>query len=456
MIMRTLKYILLTVVFAFFAVSCEDGYNDDIDESKTDYVSNDPLHPATDLDNWLMENFTYPYNIEVKYRWDASEGDIFRTLVPPKVSQIQPVMDVVKDVWIDPYGELAGGTFIKTFCPKQFLLIGSARYNIDGTFTLGTAEGGRKVVLYVVNEFVASERPALENMMHIVHHEFAHILNQKVPYPAAFREVTAGTYTGDWRFFSVGQARVSGFITNYAMASPDEDFAEMVATMLMQGKDGYEAILECQATQASRETLRKKEQLVLQYYRDAFDIDFYALQAKVQEALNTIAPPPPPPVELPPLFDQWGFGMEKTAVRFDLSTMNEPAEFAGRYHHDNTVMHDAGLALDYNFKLYFTSPDELTLRVYYYELASEPRVYREANFYYWMERPDNGTVNLYLTYGDDNALYLANDLNAGAVAGFFGNRNFQIDWLQSCTGQVYVGFWPTDDPENYCFGVLEN
>jgi substrate import-associated zinc metallohydrolase lipoprotein len=455
LIMHYKKYIFSALVFVFL-ISCEDSYNDAVDPSKTDYVTNDGNHPPTELDSWLLENFTHPFNIEVKYRWDASEGDVYRTLVPPKVAQVQPVMEVVKNVWIDPYGSVAGGTFVKTYCPKQFLLIGSARYNLDGTFTLGTAEGGRKVVLYVVNEFVPSDRSAVKSMMHIVHHEFGHILNQKVSYPSAFREVTPGGYTSDWRFSSLGQARAKGFITNYAMSSPDEDFVEMVATMLIEGKEGYEAILECETSPAGLQILRKKEQLVIQYYKEAFNIDFYSLQTKVQEAIDQIAPPDDGPEELPPLFDQWGFGKEKTTVRFDLSVLNEPFQFVARYNQDNAILHNAGLALDSDFKLYFTDENQLALRLYYYDLSDEDKVYQQANFYYFLQREPDGSVTMFLDYGDENALYLNNVLKAGALNSFFGNRTFNIEWLQSCTGQVYVAFYPKDSPENYSFGMLEN
>ncbi|HYG19671.1 MAG TPA: putative zinc-binding metallopeptidase [Ohtaekwangia sp.] len=453
--MRHTTPILLTIFLGSFAISCEDSYNDAVDPSKTDYVTNDEQHPRTALDTWLLDNFTYPYNIEVKYKWDASEGDMFRTLVPPKVSQVEPLMDVVKKAWIDPYADLAGGAFIKTYCPKQFLLIGSARYNLDGTFTLGTAEGGRKVVLYVVNQFVPQDRSALKTMMHIVHHEFGHILNQKVSYPSAFREITPGAYTSDWRFRSVAEARASGFITNYAMASPDEDFVEMVATMLMEGKDGYESILTCDAGPAARQILQRKEALVIQYFRESFNIDFHALQAKVQEAIDAIAPPDEDPETLPPLMDVFGYGKENTAVRFDLSMLNEPAEFVARYAQDNTILHNAGIGLDYNFKIFFTAENEMALRVYYYNLADDERIYQQANFYYFLEWTGDGKVMMSLGFGDDNAVYLS-DLQATALAAFFADRSFEIDWLQTCTGQVYVAFYPQDAPENYCFGMLEN
>jgi hypothetical protein len=73
-----------------------------------------------------------------------------------------------------------------------------------------------------------------------------------------------------------------------------------------------------------------------------------------------------------------------------------------------------------------------------------------------VERKDDGSVTLYLSYGDENAQYLNNDLKAGALPAFFGNRTFNIEWLQTCTEQVYVGFYPKDSPQNYSFGMLEN
>lgn len=452
--MRSISYNAVIFVVFFLLGSCDDGYNDVVDPSDTDYVTNDPDSVRSDLDRWLLDSFTYPYNIEIKYRWDASEGDIYRTLVPPKVTQIQPVMEVVKQVWIDPYADLAGATFIRTFCPKQFLLIGSAHYNLDGTFTLGTAEGGRKVVLYVVNDFQSSSRSAIKSMMHIVHHEFGHILNQKVSYPPSFREITTGGYSSDWKFNSIGDARANGFITNYAMASPDEDFVEMIATMLMEGKDGYEAIIECQTNAVSRELLRKKEELVVQYFKDSFKVDFYALQTRVQEAVDQLAPPDDP-VERPKLNDVWGFEKEKSTLRFDMSAYNQSVEFTGRFFQDRNRMYNAGYALDFNFKLFYTTESDLTLRVYYYELADESKTFQQANFHFFKEQIDDDSFILYSSYADENGEFLTNELKAGALPGYFDNRVFRPDWLPTCGNDVFAALFPKDSPENFCYGILE-
>ncbi len=85
--------------------------------------------PKTALDTWLYDTFTKPYNIAVKYRWDGTEQDPNFTLVPPKVEQVKPLMEMVNTAWVQPYVDLMGANFIRTYAPKNYVLIGSVRYN---------------------------------------------------------------------------------------------------------------------------------------------------------------------------------------------------------------------------------------------------------------------------------------------------------------------------------------
>jgi substrate import-associated zinc metallohydrolase lipoprotein len=97
-------------------------------------------------------------------------------------------MDVVKKVWIETYNQVAEPDFIKKYCPKQFVLVGSANYNYDGSMTIGTAEGGRKVVLFVVNDFDAADNGNIKQLIHTVQHEFGHILHQNIAYQPEFKD----------------------------------------------------------------------------------------------------------------------------------------------------------------------------------------------------------------------------------------------------------------------------
>ena len=238
------------------------------------------------IDTWLETNFTKPYNIEVKYRWDANELPN-KILVPPLVSKVQPVMEGVKAIWIDPYEAEAGSDFIKKFCPKQYVLVGSANWNTDGTIVLGTAEGGKKVVLYQINEFDKKDVAGVKQMLHTIHHEFGHILQQNISTPLAYRRITPGSYTSNWYNVSDAQALSLGYITPYSMLNSDEDFVEILSTMLVEGKTAYDARVNANPSVAGKAALRQKGQIVIDYLKTAYNIDFTRLQTRTQAAIAT-------------------------------------------------------------------------------------------------------------------------------------------------------------------------
>ena len=244
---------------------------------------------ATALDNWLNTNFLTPYNIEIKYRWDPYEVDFDKTLVPPKESQVQPAMETVRDIWIKPYEKVGGADFMKINTPKQFYLVGSPSYNGDGTITLGTAEGGKKIVLFIINDFTKSNTAAVTEMIHVIEHEFTHILNQKIPYNPLFNTVTKADYTANWNIFTAADAKALGFISQYSRSNPLDDFAEMTSLMLTMGNSGYNAYVAGMTTAAAAK-IRLKEQYVVDYFKTAYNIDFYALQREVTAAIDANAP----------------------------------------------------------------------------------------------------------------------------------------------------------------------
>lgn len=238
------------------------------------------------IDYWLLENFVTPYNIEVKYRFDRYELALNRTLVPPSEEKIIPVMETIKQTWIEPYNLVAGPNFIKKLSPKQFVLVGSPQFNPNGTITLGTAEGGRKIVLYVINDFDKNDQEEVKQMLHTIHHEFAHILHQAVMYPEEYRRITS-TYTASWNDYSLEDARSRGFITQYARASPDEDFVEMISMMLIEGRAGFNAIVNSTPAEV-QPLLRRKEQFVVRYFQETWNIDIYTLQANTEAAIKAL------------------------------------------------------------------------------------------------------------------------------------------------------------------------
>ncbi|HSC37723.1 MAG TPA: putative zinc-binding metallopeptidase [Chitinophagaceae bacterium] len=253
----------------------------------------------TAIDQWIYDTLTVPYNVSAKYRWDQFELELNKNLTPPSEAKIIPTLSAVKKVWIDTYVAEAGSNFMKQLIPKFFVLVGSASWNTDGTITLGTAEGGRKIVLYVLNNFrvkgmpgyVLSDSVNIKQMFHTIEHEFGHILHQTVLYPASFKTITAGFYTANWNNVSDAAANREGYVTAYAMSAPDEDFVEMISMMLTEGRAGFDRIVNSipagttpdgvtQAQAVAR--LRSKEATVVGYFKNVWNIDFYSLQTRVR------------------------------------------------------------------------------------------------------------------------------------------------------------------------------
>lgn len=294
-----LSYLCIALLFLACKKSENLGSVDDIPGLGGDTWDKGPI------DNWVYTNLTKPFNISVKYKWDQFELELNKNLVPPREEKIVPVMEAVKKVWIDTYIAEAGEVFMKTYCPKFFVLCGSASWNTDGTITLGTAEGGRKIVLYVLNDFRTKSMPdyrpsdsmGIKQMFHTIEHEFGHILHQNVLYPDDYKRITPGFYTANWNNVSDNAARRDGFVTAYAMSAPDEDFVEMISMMLTEGKAGFEKIVnsipagtsENGITQAdAKAKLRKKEAMVVAYFKDVWGMDFYRLQSRVRAAVDSL------------------------------------------------------------------------------------------------------------------------------------------------------------------------
>ncbi len=259
------------------------------------------------IDKWILDTLTVPYNIAVKFKWDQGElqADFNRVLVPPKEEKIIPLMGAIKKAWINPYITEAGLLFFKNISPKFFVLVGSPAY-VRGAVKLGTAEGGRKVTLYDVNDFrikgmpgyVLSDTDNVKQVFNTIHHEYAHILDQNIKVPIEFSQSSASSYTSDWLNVFPDEAKNEGFISQYAISAKGEDWAEMVSLMIVEGKawfDQYVNSINYTGTTPNGTTaavakarLRQKEAVVVSYFKQSWNIDFRSLQARSKTAINAL------------------------------------------------------------------------------------------------------------------------------------------------------------------------
>lgn len=159
----------------------------------------DPKVELNAFDKWLQENLVTPYNIELKYTLEDNETSMSYHLAPADKQKSIQLAHLIQYLCFEPYDEVTGSTtFIRSLFPKVVQLVGSPAYNVNGSRILGSAEGGRKMTLYTVNQLnVRDVADMNENFFHTMHHEFGHIQNQTKRFSEAFDKVTPRGYTGD-------------------------------------------------------------------------------------------------------------------------------------------------------------------------------------------------------------------------------------------------------------------
>lgn len=388
------------------------------------------------IDLWLYENMTKPYNIEVKYRWDPWEVDLSKTLVPPDESKVIDAMSVVKQIWINPYNAETGSeTFIKRYAPKYFVLIGSPQYDFNNNEILATAEGGNRIVMFVVNRFDRNNISELRMMLHTIQHEFAHILHQNIMYPQEYKTITPG-YTSTWFNFTDRQAQSMGYITAYSMDNPDDDFVEMVATMLIEGRARFNELVDAQNATAQA-AIRRKEQIVVDYFKKAWNIDFYSLQTRTQQALASIATPQAAPFYLG--FDKvYTTGLFSTDPSLGNGFLPASSGFTSLYNNASTSLQSAyGVFIDY-LEVKFETANVLSVKIHLSNgTATDESVY---SFSYTKD-----ANNIYdFTYITADQIGTAIKTNVQPLLDYFNNNTFKVDWFIDPNLTIYprVTFTP--------------
>ena len=272
----------------------------------------DPLDPEsvivadkveyTPFDYWLEANFVNTYNIDFKYRYEDIQSDFNYYTVPARYENSIILAHLVKYLCLEAYDEAGGIEFTRANFPKMIYCIGDWEYRNNGTYILGTAEGGHKILLAGVNylsSYVDSPSDLNHYYFKTIHHEFTHILNQTKDMPTAFQFVTGTGYVADeWSTENFDSGYLGrGFISSYAQHSHGEDFAEMLSIYVCYPQSQWDAWMEQAAQEAiDNETgvdpvnlIDQKLGLVKKYMEDSWGINLDDLRNAVQTRQANIA-----------------------------------------------------------------------------------------------------------------------------------------------------------------------
>ena len=309
---KNILYMAFGMVAALLALTaCSE---DELDPESVITIDKQ-IATENDLDRWLDANFLAPYNIQIKYRYEDNESNMSYYEVPSRIEDATALAHILKYCCLEAYDAAVGIDFTRRQFPKLFFFTGEWRYSNNGSFTLGTAEGGKKVFLmgtrYLTpilqgksgsGDFTFEHgKDIIKNLnkyyLKTIHHEFTHILNQTQPYSTTYKLITADGYVADTWNSSPNNAGYlgRGFISAYSQKEDREDFAEIMAMYVTNTVEQWEAWMQ-QAEEeteegkpSGRELIEQKLGVVRDYMLKSWDIDMDVLRAEILRRQDDIA-----------------------------------------------------------------------------------------------------------------------------------------------------------------------
>lgn len=296
-ILSVLPLLALTLGFT----SCDDD-----NAIKSESIITADAYKQNEFDKWLELNYILPYNIQFKYRYEEIESDFNYYTVPADMENSIIMAHLVKYLCIEAYNEVAGVHFTRRYFPKEFFLIGEFEYQNNGTMILGTAEGGRKILLAGINNLLKytenlTNSEALNHYyIKTIHHKFTHILNQVRNYPTSYKEVSGSKYVNDsWSEKPFNTAYLErGFISAYSQKEAGEDIAEMLSEYVTHSPEWWEKQMKAadalwkddpDQTVKGRVLIEQKLDILRGYLFDVFGMDIDDIRDAVNRRQNDVA-----------------------------------------------------------------------------------------------------------------------------------------------------------------------
>ena len=251
---------------------------------------------ASELDNYIEQNFTEEYNMAVRYKFVDQYVDLGQRVTPPSLEAVRPMLDFIDYFWIEPYLEVPNGeAFFRRFVPAEIIFLGGLIYNGDGTVTLGTADAGARITFTNVNAIDVTDVNWRTIQLQTVYHEFAHSVHQNFKLPNSFETISPTGYTsaGAWFNLTDEEALQRGFVSPYATVDPNEDFAETVAFYIFD-PDFEEKFItlkdncitaDCENDNAGKSMILEKISSIRSHYEKVTGVNLDLVRASVQSRL---------------------------------------------------------------------------------------------------------------------------------------------------------------------------
>ena len=285
------------------------------DDANTNYVA--PSNPdiSSVNDQYLYDNsgesLFEVYGTATRWRWNDNFIDPTERATPIDADLVIPATKLVEYLWAGPYAATGADAskFVKDLFPAELVYMGSFIFNDDGTMKLGFAEGGARVTLLNMNALDFEDRNWMANpgggVLATVHHEFSHIVHQTHGIPVGFNTISESYLGNGWsNGVSRNDAIKLGMVRNYGTLNEFEDFCEIISHFLVVDQATFEedfinqedcstltdadAIVNCRELNEGRELIAKKVNLVVDFYKNNFNVDLLAVRDTLQTRLTKV------------------------------------------------------------------------------------------------------------------------------------------------------------------------
>ncbi len=284
------KLLISLSILLLFISSCKDDLN-------TDYSIFDDtvIKEKNEFDKWLDKYYVKPYNIRVVYDYVDILSNYSFDLIPADFEKAKILTMAARYLWIEAYEEHKNAAFFREYAPRMLHYVGNPGWKSNNSVVVGEAEGGLRISFFNVNSIVKGNPSTYMRFVKTMHHEYAHIFQQKVATDPAFDEVTPSMYIGDnWTNLSEIEAWRGGCISTYAASSPVEDFVELYCIFVINTPEWWENMLVRASTDSNGDPaegaklITKKLEIVYNYYKESWGIDLYEMRDIVNRRKNDV------------------------------------------------------------------------------------------------------------------------------------------------------------------------
>lgn len=272
----------------FLLCSCEEGIDKD-----NSIFDDTVIKEQNEFDKWLDRYYVKPYNIRVIYDYVDIWSNYDYDLIPADFEKAKLLTMAARYLWIEAYEEHINAAFFREYAPRILHYVGNPGWKSNNSVVVGEAEGGLRISFFNVNNINIDNPSSYMRYVKTMHHEYAHIFQQKKETDPAFDQLTPGMYVSDnWTNISEIEAWRGGCISPYAASSAVEDFVEVYSIFIINTPEWWENMLERASTDASGNPvnganfIRRKFEIVYNYYKDSWGIDIYELRRIVNRRMS--------------------------------------------------------------------------------------------------------------------------------------------------------------------------